>query len=323
MHHVTSCIYKLRSTNVFPQLKNALTFKIDGVIFLPSSLHFYRWAKTAKEKSRFSDNRQSPHEREYDITRKNALLQVRRRRRCPRPPSSHSNSGERRESSGANNAAHLTNNTQAATANSNTPAKNGSGRRHQHQSTSQRKNSHERRQLNANRRRYEDNLAVIFMGIVLFFLVSHSLRICMGIQEVLVFEQSSRCQALGQSPFQPWALIAANISHLLLVINSSINSLIYCCFSSRFRAQVVKYARNFAVKVGLRKKDEVAWLPSYRGGLVVEAANNENATKIVEKAVEEPLLEDYELREDKEGAVALPANDDVQRRNGLTQTTAV
>ena len=35
---------------------------------------------------------------------------------------------------------------------------------------------------NANRRRLEDNLAVIFMAIVLFFLISHFPRIILGLQ---------------------------------------------------------------------------------------------------------------------------------------------
>ena len=39
-------------------------------------------------------------------------------------------------------------------------------------------------------RRYEDNLAVIFMGIVIFFLVSHFPRIFLGLHEVFVSQQA-------------------------------------------------------------------------------------------------------------------------------------
>ena len=43
-------------------------------------------------------------------------------------------------------------------------------------------------------------------------------------------------------------------------------------FPGRFRAQVVKYVHSFAVKVGLRPKEEIALLPSYRGPGAATAA---------------------------------------------------
>ena len=58
---------------------------------------------------------------------------------------------------------------------------------------------------------------------------------------------------MNKEPFAVWVHIVTNISHLLLVINGSVNSLIYCCFSSRFRMQVVKYFDQFALRVGLKK----------------------------------------------------------------------
>jgi len=106
--------------------------------------------------------------------------------------------------------------------------------------------------------RYEDNLAVIFMGIVLFFLISHLPRMLMGIHEVVVHRQTRYtwllssnvtntshfllfCRACEEARRRPWALwvhLVTAFSHLLLVINGSVNSLIYCVLSSRFRAQV-------------------------------------------------------------------------------------
>ncbi len=92
--------------------------------------------------------------------------------------------------------------------------------------------------------RYEDNLAIIFMGIVLFFLISHLPRILMGIHEVVVHAQTRACEEAGVPAWEPWVHVVTNVSHLLLVVNGSVNSFIYCSLSSRFRAQVVRLAQR-------------------------------------------------------------------------------
>ncbi len=57
-------------------------------------------------------------------------------------------------------------------------------------------------------------------------------------------------------PWAPWVHIVTNVSHLLLVVNGSVNSLIYCSLSSRFRAQVVRLAKRARSRVQLRCGDE-------------------------------------------------------------------
>lgn len=90
---------------------------------------------------------------------------------------------------------------------------------------------------NANRRRLEDNLAVIFMGIVLFFLVSHFPRIFLALHELFVPPRPALCINAGKRSFALWVHIFTYFSHLMLVLNSCVNSLIYCGLSSRFRNQ--------------------------------------------------------------------------------------
>eukprot|EP00095_Tigriopus_kingsejongensis_P000415 maker-scaffold19_size710362-snap-gene-6.13 protein:Tk00415 transcript:maker-scaffold19_size710362-snap-gene-6.13-mRNA-1 annotation:"AGAP001862-PA" len=159
---------------------------------------------------------------------------VRRRRRCPRPPSSNSNSGDKGDHGGASK-------------------RDGACQV-------------QKRNVNANRRRYEDNLAVIFMGIVIFFLVSHFPRIFLGLHEVFVSTQARLCGEHGKRSFSLWVHVFTYVSHLLLVLNSSVNSLIYCILSSRFRLQVMTTLNGIGLKFGFKKD------PTRRSAM--RAANN-------------------------------------------------
>ena len=92
-----------------------------------------------------------------------------------------------------------------------------------------------------NRRQKEDNLAVIFMGIVIVFLVCHFPRIFLSLHEMLVIRKTMACSRVGYYSFPLWALLFAQFSHILLVLNSSMNSVIYCMVSSKYREQALKY----------------------------------------------------------------------------------
>lgn len=85
------------------------------------------------------------------------------------------------------------------------------------------------------RRRHEDNLAVVFMGIVLVFLVTHSLRILLNLHEMIVIRDAMECSRAGQRSFPLWSIVTAVFSHFLLVLNSSINMVIYCKLNPAFR----------------------------------------------------------------------------------------
>ena len=107
--------------------------------------------------------------------------------------------------------------------------------------TGKKKKDHQKSSTNENRRQKEDNLAVIFMGIVIVFLVCHFPRIFLSIHEMLVIRNTMACQNKGYYSFPMWALLFAQFSHILLVLNSSMNSVIYCMVSSKYRAQALKY----------------------------------------------------------------------------------
>ena len=95
--------------------------------------------------------------------------------------------------------------------------------------------------INEKRRYFEDNLAAIFMGFVFVFLICHMPRLFLNIHELIVMKGAMECQYHRQEPFSMWSLILINVSHLLLVLNSSTNILVYCFMSSKFRKECSKF----------------------------------------------------------------------------------
>lgn len=88
---------------------------------------------------------------------------------------------------------------------------------------------------NAKRRKVEDRLALLFMGIVALFLVCHFPRILLNFYEMVVIESAMECANQGKRAFDVWAMIMTSVSHFLLVFSSSINILFYSVFNAQFR----------------------------------------------------------------------------------------
>ena len=107
--------------------------------------------------------------------------------------------------------------------------------------------------INEKRRCFEDNLAAIFMGFVFVFLICHMPRLFLNIHELIVMKGAMECQYHRQEPFSMWSLILINVSHLLLVLNSSTNILVYCFMSSKFRKECSKFHHSFKTKTCCQK----------------------------------------------------------------------
>ena len=97
---------------------------------------------------------------------------------------------------------------------------------------------------NESRRKKEDNLAAIFMGFIVVFLVCHLPRLLLNIHELATIQHAMVCQENGKYPFPMWSHIVVNVSHLLLCLNSATNILIYCALSSKFREECRKVFRK-------------------------------------------------------------------------------
>ncbi len=98
--------------------------------------------------------------------------------------------------------------------------------------------------VNESRRKKEDNLAAIFMGFIVVFLVCHLPRLLLNIHELVTIRHAMLCQENGFYPFPLWSHLVICISHLLLCLNSATNILIYCCLSSKFREECRKVFRK-------------------------------------------------------------------------------
>ena len=61
------------------------------------------------------------------------------------------------------------------------------------------------------RRRQEDNLAVVFMGYVGLFLLSHSLRIVLNVHEMMVIRLAMFCESQRLTTFPFWALFTGSL----------------------------------------------------------------------------------------------------------------
>ena len=102
--------------------------------------------------------------------------------------------------------------------------------------------------LNQDRRQREDHHAIIFMGIVIAFIICHSLRVFLDIHEIFTLKKSNLCQKTRPSvPSVPsWVFIIGNLSHVLLSLNANINAYIYGFMSSKFRLEIKKIFKDIS-----------------------------------------------------------------------------
>ena len=56
----------------------------------------------------------------------------------------------------------------------------------------------------------------------------------------------------GERDFPVWSHIVQEFSRLLLVLNSSVNIVIYCCFNAKFRKQVLRYKGTISNRLTIR-----------------------------------------------------------------------
>ena len=99
------------------------------------------------------------------------------------------------------------------------------------------------------RRNAEDRLAKVFMGIIAIFLVLHFPRVALDFYELATMEKTRACEKAGKLNLNLWTTLAVITSQLLLVVNSSVNMVVYCCLGSKFRAEVFKTAKSIYSRV--------------------------------------------------------------------------
>jgi len=94
------------------------------------------------------------------------------------------------------------------------------------------------RPSNEVRRRAEDKLAIIFLVIILGFILCHLPRVGIDVHEILTLSHSNMCSAANLPSFPAWTFIGVYVSHFSLVLNATMNNVIYCFMSEHFRTEL-------------------------------------------------------------------------------------
>ena len=90
---------------------------------------------------------------------------------------------------------------------------------------------------------YRDRkLANVLIGIVIIFFVCHSTRIVWYLNYTVINSDVINCPKLHPtaSGQPPWTFVMAIVYDLCLVINSSVNTIVYCTLNPKFRYNIVR-----------------------------------------------------------------------------------
>ena len=139
--------------------------------------------------------------------------------------------------------------------------------------------------VNERRRSFEDNLAAIFMGFVLVFLVCHMPRLLLNIHELVVMKGAMECRNQNHEPFSLWSLILISVSHFLLVLNSGTNILVYCFMSTKFRKECSKFYRSLSNSICCNARNNTPASNARRANTLPIVANE---TKYINKYLTVP-----------------------------------
>ena len=85
------------------------------------------------------------------------------------------------------------------------------------------------------RREKELNLAKVLVVIVVVFIICHTFRVIIEIDNMIVSENATACLEANQPAFSLWSEIVDYLSETTMIINSSANMVIYCCLNELFR----------------------------------------------------------------------------------------
>ena len=96
-------------------------------------------------------------------------------------------------------------------------------------------------QARARRLNQERDLARILIAIVTTFILCHLLRLFLNIHETVIIKEVEACFSAKQNGIPPWVLIVDSVSSLMVVINSSVNMVIYCAYKPTVRRQITSY----------------------------------------------------------------------------------
>ena len=91
------------------------------------------------------------------------------------------------------------------------------------------------------RNKQENSLVRVMIGIVVVFIICHSLRGPIYIYILVKLQAVQNCSNAGSVTFLGplWFYLLLSVNHVLFGINSSVNMIIYCCINSNFRRHLL------------------------------------------------------------------------------------
>ena len=145
----------------------------------------------------------------------------------------------------------------------------------------------------------DDHLAIIFMGIILIFLVCHLPRIILDIVERITIHKTLLCHAARRQQHSMLVLLTTSVSHMLLVLNSATNMVVYCIVSPKFRVECVHNSRKYTKRLAsaFTGSGGVAWVRSVASR---RRKKRNNKRRSVAVPTDEHNLESVAIQEDEE-----------------------
>ena len=104
----------------------------------------------------------------------------------------------------------------------------------------------------ARRCNQEGDLARVMIGIVTTFIFCHSVRVILNCYDMIAAPSPQilpYCSSPGKATFATWAHIALPFNRLILIVNSSVNPIIYCCLNAAFKQQVSSCNKHFCKRL--------------------------------------------------------------------------
>ena len=98
--------------------------------------------------------------------------------------------------------------------------------------------SEEQKELKSAQKR-ERKMAKVFIGIVTVFIVCHTFRVIIEIDDMTDSDMLVICYKAGKDVFSLWSYIVDPIREFMMVLNSSLNMVIYFCVDKKFRKYLI------------------------------------------------------------------------------------
>ena len=90
-----------------------------------------------------------------------------------------------------------------------------------------------------NKQKLEQDLAKVLITIVTIFIVCHLFRVIIEVDNMIGSEMAELCYKAGKPAFRLWTIIVDPLSEVMMIFNSSINMVVYCCLNANFRRCVL------------------------------------------------------------------------------------